>query len=131
MSGRSTWHGKHETGHFTFQGKGKEFSAGGANIDAESGRISGYPSPQNRGYVLKTWGGETIGPIQLVKSWVQYSFGNKTRIYAWRIKYQGRTFTGRNGGPEMILHLKHATARDQRSRSKKARKRRRSSWSRR
>jgi hypothetical protein len=108
---RSTWKGPHETGHFAFQGR--TFSAGGASVDAESGRITGYPTKKNGGYVLTTWGGEVIGPIHLVKTWKQNVHGSwrKTDIYAWRIKYQGRTFTGRNGGEGMHLRLKHATAR--------------------
>ena len=132
MAHRSTWHGHHETGHFDFGGR--TFSAGGASIDPESSRITVYPKRSNAGYVATTWGGEVVGPIALVRSWKQRDRGGRpVTIYAWRMKFHGRTFTGRNAGPEMILRLSHASARYERDRrrSRRARRSRRRSWRRR
>ena len=126
MKYRSTWHGRHEVGHVELGGR--TFSAGGASIDPEASRITVYPKKQNAGYVATTCGGEVVGPISLVSTWKQHVHGSyhTTTIYSWRMKFHGRTFTGRNSGPEMVLDLRHASAHHERDRRRGRRSSKRS-----
>jgi hypothetical protein len=93
-----------------FAHAGREFTAMGSIVDHEAGHVMGYPTAREVGHVLRTWSGEDIAPIRLVRSWKQRTFyGTTTTIYAWRATIDGRTYHGRNSGAGMLLRLRRGS----------------------
>jgi hypothetical protein len=83
---------------------GREFSALGSVIDESSGVIVGYPTlPDDRGYVLTTWDGKTIGKLTITG----YARGfHRTPLTCWALTHNGRRYHGRNAGTLMVLRLR-------------------------
>lgn len=88
-----------------FEHEGKVYEAGGAYYDRERGSLAGYVRDLGDGrYWLIKWDGGTIAPLRLVKKY-RGGFGRGT-MWAWSAVYDGRVFSGRNGGPEMVLRMR-------------------------
>lgn len=88
-----------------FEHAGEVYEAGGAYYDRERGLLAGYVRDLGEGrYTLIKWDGGTITPLRLVKKY-RGGFGRGT-MYAWSATYDGRVFSGRNGGPAMILRMR-------------------------
>ncbi len=94
--------GKSEHGGVTYE-------AGGAFYDAASGTLVGYVRDLGEGrYWLTRWDGGTIAPLRLVSKH-RGGFGrgmSRGTIYAWSATYDGRVFSGRNSGTEMLLRMR-------------------------
>jgi hypothetical protein len=93
--------------------EGRDFAALGSMVDEASGLVCAYvterPDPAYRDgkrYVLTTWEGVELAPLRLVRTWQQQCYGGRTRIYAWSAVVQGRTYSGRNSGPTMIVRMR-------------------------
>ena len=91
-----------------FVHEGREFSALGSCVDESRGVICAYASGIPGAYKLTTWGGETIAPLTLVRTWKQYGcFGGfPCTIYAWSCTVNGRKYSGRNAGPQIFLRMR-------------------------
>lgn len=88
-----------------FEHEGEVYEAGGAYYDRERGLLAGYVRDLGEGsYTLIKWDGSTITPLRLVKKY-RGGFG-RGAMYAWSATYDGRVFSGRNGGPAMILRMR-------------------------
>ena len=88
--------------------EGHEFTNLGSIVDPSSGVIVGYPHKVSDGagigtigrgpqYELRTWEGKTIAPLTRVRSFRSYGIASTT-LTAWRMTYEGRVYSGRNGG---------------------------------
>jgi hypothetical protein len=80
--------------------EGREYSAMGSIIDEACGVIVGYVSKDE--LALRTWGGEQICELRVVSRFK--AFGNP--VTAYRCIYNGRRYSGRGSGPQMVLRLR-------------------------
>lgn len=86
---------------------GREHAALGSVIDHKRGIVVGYVKETANGFALAAWGGETIAPLDLIKTWFHRPFGGaRVKMHAWRAKIDGRVYTGRNAGPAMVLRMR-------------------------
>jgi len=92
--------------------EGRSFSALGSVIDHARGVIVAYvserarPTPgADRRYELTTWEGTTIAPLRLVRRWTSYGCV-RAEMWAWSATIDGRVYSGRNGGPAVVLCLR-------------------------
>lgn len=96
----------------TITHEGRDFTALGSVVDHARGFVVGYVTRDEHGpnpstYRLTTWEGTTIAPLRLVNTWEQYGFyGARVRHFAWRAVIDGRTYSGRNSGPGMLLRMR-------------------------
>lgn len=85
-----------EVGTVTYEGR--DYAALGSVVDEKRGIITCYPHLREDGtYEARMWGGKIVGPMRLVRRY-RGGFGHKTEMYAWSMVYNGRTYSGRNGG---------------------------------
>lgn len=87
--------------------EGKSFTALGSVVDHARGFVVGYVSGEPGAWRLTTWDGTTIAPLTRVRSWTQWGFGAvRNEIHAWRAVIDGKTYSGRNSGPTMVLRMR-------------------------
>lgn len=86
---------------------GKSFTNLGSCVDEENGRISAYISGTHGSYILQTWDGQKIADISFVKHIKMCNSRHPNhKLWFWLMKYNGRTWTGRNSGPQMLIRLR-------------------------
>jgi hypothetical protein len=91
----------------TISHEGKAFSNVGSVLDLSAGHLTGYVTKNKTtgAYELTTWdGSKVLCPLKLVSTH-RGGFGRST-IYSWRGTCGGKTFSGRNGGEQMLLHMR-------------------------
>jgi hypothetical protein len=95
-----------EVGTVTFQGR--PFAALGSVQDAARGLILGYAVEREpHVYALTIWEGASIAPLRLVRRWAQRGFyGARIDMCAWSCTVSGRTYSGRNAGPDMFVCMR-------------------------
>jgi hypothetical protein len=95
-----------EVGTVTY--RGRPFAALGSVQDPTAGLILAYVRERAPDlYELTTWEGVAIAPLRLVRRWKQWGFGGvRNEIFAWSAEVFGRTYTGRNSGPVMIVRMR-------------------------
>jgi len=85
--------------------RGQSFGAFGSSYDPVSGTLVGYAKRAPGGqWTLSSWEGQPICPLKHTGSW-RGGFGRET-MHSFSCVYDGRKFTGRNTGEEMLLRMK-------------------------
>jgi hypothetical protein len=86
---------------------GREFTNLGAVIDEAQGYIACYITRREDGrYDLTNFEGKVIAPVKLVSSYKRWVFGHsRVEMFSWRATYNGKTYSGRNAGPGMLVRL--------------------------
>lgn len=99
-----------EVATVTFQGR--DFVACGSCLDEARGILHAYVGGIPGAYVLQTFGGETLCPLTLVSTYenTRVFGGFPVKMYAWRCTFNGRTYSGRNSGPQMIVRMRRKVA---------------------
>jgi hypothetical protein len=90
---------------------GREYTAYGA-VRTDT-TIAGYVHRDGAtgAYRLRTWGGEDMGIDLLPRgSWPCPRGVFSTRMHAWRAVIDGVTYSGRNGGTNLLLVLRRRIA---------------------
>lgn len=115
FSSHTVSHGNATVEVATVTFNGRSFTAGGSVVNETDGLIVGYPvtvkdpKPGEHKYVLQTFDGKVMAPATLVSRWKQRGFGGvRFDVYAWRIKYNDRWYSGRNAGDGMLLRLRRS-----------------------
>src|SRR5580698_3943789 len=88
--------------------EGRDYTAGGAVLGEARGLIVAYISGIPGHYNLTTWGGDVLGPATLVSTYYNKNVfgGFPVRMWAWRATVNGRVYSGRNAGPQMLLRMR-------------------------
>ena len=88
--------------------EGKDFVATGAYFSSDRSKIVGDPCVTDGIYTLETWGGVTIAPLAHRGTWTNArGFGGTyAKIWAWAMVIDGVRYSGRNGGPGMLLCMR-------------------------
>jgi hypothetical protein len=78
---------------------GKEFAAGGGDVDHAAGRVAAYTSKDG---ALTLWSGRQIGTWRAVASWRTPRGILSDRMYQIEAVVDGILYTGRGGGEGML-----------------------------
>lgn len=92
----------------TITHEGKEYTAFGAFFDEEHGIIHAYTGGIPGAYKLTSFDGRDIANLTLVSTYMNRNVwgGFPVKMYAWRCTYNGKTYSGRNSGPQMIVRMR-------------------------